>query len=381
MRYKKVHVLKGTFKRIYKTEGTPDNFEFISNDAYVASCLRNGKIVGYKRGTTFITIKENSDIVAMIKVIVLPWIKKSFPVYVNRRNGVGGESFTPENLITVEKGEKHWNSLKDIRICKEAATAYVKMSEAAEIEGIHMRVIHGYRSYDEQLEILEKLIKTNGEEKARSIGAPAGFSEHHTGLAMDVGGEKDEEGRFITSNKEVYKWIEDNCYVYGFMLKNLKGKEHITGTKYEPWHIRYIGDTDITKLLHDQYWTYDEYLEYKSENPDEPSDKTGEKATVKSDNRDDVISKLKGMHMKFTKKNTGKNTRKIIINFIGDVMTHGNQIKAAYDEKEDRYNFDDYFSDIIRYNNEADLSVCNFETTMGGYTYGISSIQYSRFNR
>ena len=95
--------------------------------------------------------------------------------------------------------------------------------------------------------------------------APVGFSEHHTGLALDVGGMQKLDGTYVTTNQEVYEWLDENCYKYGFMIKNLKGKEYITGTKYEPWHIRYIGDVKVTEILHQKEITLDEYLEVVSD--------------------------------------------------------------------------------------------------------------------
>ena len=164
--------------------------------------------------------------------------------------------FAPKGLVKKEAGTPNWNPDKDIFLCSKAAEAYDKMCVDALKDNIHLIVTHGYRSVALQKELLDELIKRKGERAAKRQGAPPGFSEHPTGLAMDIGGFPG-----VTSDIDAYKWIADNCWKYGFMIKNLKGKEHITGTKYEPWHIRYIGDIRITKLLHDNYWTLDEYLD------------------------------------------------------------------------------------------------------------------------
>ena len=54
------------------------------------------------------------------------------------------------------------------------------------------------------------------------------------------------------------QWLAANCYKYGFILRYLKGKESITGYKYEPWHYRYVG-TQIASYLNEHDMTYDEY--------------------------------------------------------------------------------------------------------------------------
>lgn len=230
-----------------------------SKNAYVASCLQNGTIIGYGRGRTTINIYHGKARIRKIRVIVLGSSKKSYPVFVNRNNGVPTD-FIPEDLAKVEKGTLGWNMHKDIYICNKVALAYQEMQKSAAQDNIYMRVIHGYRSGKEQRDIINKLIEQKGKKEAERQAAPIGFSEHHTGLALDVGGMRKSDGTYITSNRDVYQWIEQNCHKFGFMIKNLKGKEHITGTKYEPWHIRYIGNLEITRLLYKKHLTLDEYL-------------------------------------------------------------------------------------------------------------------------
>ena len=86
----------------------------------------------------------------------------------------------------------------------------------------------GYRDFKEQ----SKLYKEMGSDYA----LPAGYSEHNLGLSLDVGStqkkmEKAPEG----------KWVAENVWKHGFVLRYPKNKSHITGIQYEPWHIRYVG--------------------------------------------------------------------------------------------------------------------------------------------
>ena len=73
------------------------------------------------------------------------------------------------------------------------------------------------------------------------------------GMAIDV-------NSTYTSFKDTPEgiWLKNNCHLYGFIIRYPEGKEHITGYGYEPWHIRYIDDTDAAKEIMD-----DEYYEYK----------------------------------------------------------------------------------------------------------------------
>lgn len=73
------------------------------------------------------------------------------------------------------------------------------------------------------------------EEAAKWVAAP-GTSEHELGLAVDINAESS-----ISTDKEVYEWLADNAYQYGFILRYPSNKVYITGVGYEPWHYRYVG--------------------------------------------------------------------------------------------------------------------------------------------
>ena len=89
---------------------------------------------------------------------------------------------------------------------------------------------------------------------ADTYSARAGHSEHQTGLAFDVGKIDDNYG-----NTKEGVWLKNNAHIYGFIIRYPKGKEHITGYKYEPWHIRYLG-VDIATKVYNKGVTLEEYL-------------------------------------------------------------------------------------------------------------------------
>ena len=135
-------------------------------------------------------------------------------------------------------------------------TNFNKMKEDAKKEGLTLSVISGFRSYSYQNTIYNKYVKADGQAEADRYSARPGHSEHQTGLAADINKIDYNWGKTPEG-----KWLNDNCYKYGFILRYLEGKESITGYKYEPWHIRYVGVDLATKLYNDGDWiTLEEYL-------------------------------------------------------------------------------------------------------------------------
>lgn len=95
----------------------------------------------------------------------------------------------------------------------------------------------------------------DGKEKADTYSARAGYSEHQTGLAIDVN-----TVDMTFDNTDESNWLSNNCYKYGFVIRYPKDKESITGYMYEPWHIRYVGKDLASKLYNNgNPITFEEY--------------------------------------------------------------------------------------------------------------------------
>ena len=88
---------------------------------------------------------------------------------------------------------------------------------------------------------------------ADTYSARPGSSEHQTGLAVDINAADD----WFNNTKEA-KWLANNAYKYGFILRYPKGKEYITGYQYESWHYRYVGEK-VAKYIYEHDITYEEY--------------------------------------------------------------------------------------------------------------------------
>ncbi len=130
--------------------------------------------------------------------------------------------------------------------------------------GYDIEVDSGYRSYEYQQKIFDNLYNEKGEEAYKFVALP-GTSEHQTGLAFDyclfINGVYTDD---INDYQEETKWIHNNCYKYGFILRYPKGKEDITGYNYEPWHLRYVGN-EISKIIFEKNITLEEYYQlYKN---------------------------------------------------------------------------------------------------------------------
>ena len=127
-----------------------------------------------------------------------------------------------------------------------AAGYFKEMSNAAKKDGISIYNVSGYRSFNTQKNLYNGYVSRDGKAKADTYSARAGTSEHQTGLATDI------------NNVSSSRWLINNSYKYGFILRYPKGKEYITGYMYEPWHYRYVG-VDIAKIIYEKDITYEEY--------------------------------------------------------------------------------------------------------------------------
>ena len=112
-----------------------------------------------------------------------------------------------------------------------------------------------YRSYKSQKEVYNNRVKAVGRKKAEDYVAKPGFSEHQTGLCIDI----TNRDKYFVKGTEEADWLANNCYKYGFIIRYPEGKENITGISYEPWHIRYVGK-EIAKQIHNKGITLEEYL-------------------------------------------------------------------------------------------------------------------------
>lgn len=136
-----------------------------------------------------------------------------------------------------------------------AAAALNKMMAAARKAGVHIRVRSGYRNWATQNAIYAKALRNYPQNI--SFYAPAGASEHQTGLAVDLW-----DGitwSLPMARTAAGKWLFAHAHDYGFVLRYPDGKMKVTGYHYEPWHYRYIGVQHSRKFPNNKL-TLEEYL-------------------------------------------------------------------------------------------------------------------------
>ncbi|MBQ6947564.1 MAG: S-layer homology domain-containing protein [Clostridia bacterium] len=191
---------------------------------------------------------------------------QKYMILVNRENKVASD-YVPTDLVTYGS-----TGLKLEKVCAEALRQMIDACYAS-VKGEKLWLYSGYRSYQTQYnkyygKINQYVSKGYSYQRAQELTdqyyAPPGGSEHHTGLAADIctPGIVNSYGQLHESfaNTKQGKWLKENCYKYGFILRYEQGKENITGYNYEPWHFRYVG-VEHAKKIFEAKLTYEEYYQ------------------------------------------------------------------------------------------------------------------------
>lgn len=180
-----------------------------------------------------------------------------YKLLINKNNIINKSIINNIKLMTVE------NYLgNNILIEKKTYFMYKRLKEYLSSTGIDIFIDSSYRSLEEQEKLFNEIKSLYGEEYANSYVSHSGYSEHHTGLCIDI--VLKIEDRFISSNEDLLNY--ENAFTkihsclkdFGFILRYPKEKETITGYFYEPWHIRYVGKRTAT-IIYNENLTLEEY--------------------------------------------------------------------------------------------------------------------------
>ncbi len=138
----------------------------------------------------------------------------------------------------------------------ETEAAFATMRQASLQEGIDLTIVSGFRSYATQNWLYHNYASQDGYAKADRYSARPGYSEHQSGLAMDINWVDTD---FATT--AAGQWLHHHAWEYGFILRYPEGSEDIAGFIYEPWHFRYVGKDLAEQLYNNGSWiTLEEYL-------------------------------------------------------------------------------------------------------------------------
>ena len=139
-----------------------------------------------------------------------------------------------------------------IRLRNTAADKFLQMQQEAQRQGIILTPISGFRTVSQQEYLFFdiKAQRNQDTSKRAEVSAPPGYSEHHTGYAIDIGDGNAPATNLSPSFEQTaaYKWLVKNAPKYSFELSF--PKDNLQGINYEPWHWRYVGDTDSLETFY-----------------------------------------------------------------------------------------------------------------------------------
>lgn len=187
-------------------------------------------------------------------------IKPEGILIVANKNRPLDSEYKPEDLIVPDIKFSFDEEHEKRYMREEAAKALESLFKNAYEEGKYIFAVSGFRSYNTQKYVFNDLANRLGEEEANKVSARPGQSEHQTGLAMDITSQNvgfrlvEEFG-----NTDEGKWVESNAHRFGFIIRYPEDKTHITGYKYEPWHLRYVGK-DVAEEIYSEQITLEEYF-------------------------------------------------------------------------------------------------------------------------
>lgn len=186
----------------------------------------------------------------------------------------------PSNKIEKEIAQKDLGKLSNgYLVDQRIVSSYEKLADAAKAAGHPLAMVSAYRSVAYQEEIFNANVNTlmsQGHTKEEAIRitkltfTEPGYSEHHTGLAVDVVDQdwyQNHTGELLNEgfgDTDGGKWLQAHAREYGFIIRYPKGKHDITQIDYEPWHLRYVG-VEVATYIEEHEMTFEEFLEEAKE--------------------------------------------------------------------------------------------------------------------
>lgn len=171
-----------------------------------------------------------------------------FPLLVNKYNELP-DNYVPDNLQKLSSGHL---------LTSETKQAFERMCSDAKAEGYRISPASAYRSIEYQRNLYNRYLRGDSQKSVDTYSARAGHSEHNTGRAVDVKGRTGSINNFGQTPES--GWVNENAHKYGFIVRYKKNATHITGYKYEPWHLTYVGEEVATDMKNKSIDTLEEYM-------------------------------------------------------------------------------------------------------------------------
>lgn len=182
----------------------------------------------------------------------------SYLLLVNGSNPLPDTYDSEVRASLVEIDKQYRNNDNVTQIHKDVYPYITAMVAAAQADGVGLKVWSPFRSYAIQKDLFQKQVNRVGgdEEKAATVVARPGTSEHNTGLCADFNMASD-----AFENTQMYSWMTENAEDYGFVMRYRKDKQPITGVIHESWHWRFVG-IKHAKKMNELDMCLEEYVEY-----------------------------------------------------------------------------------------------------------------------
>lgn len=220
------------------------------------------KIIGGQDNPSSIVLNENSDNQkpALDKLETPKKAEDAGMLILVNKNNYLDKNYKPDDLAPIEYYAKDRSA--EARFMRaEAASHFNKMMLAVREAGYEVVMTTAYRSYGFQSILYNNYVEKYGQAEADKFSAEPGYSEHQTGLGVDVTAPSVEYALTDAFDQTAeWKWLVENAADYGFILRYPKGKAGITGYMYEPWHFRYVG-IGAAKTITERKITLEEYID------------------------------------------------------------------------------------------------------------------------
>ncbi|MGL5614994.1 MAG: M15 family metallopeptidase [Sarcina sp.] len=175
--------------------------------------------------------------------------KEDLAILVNKNNPLD-ENYKPTDLVVPNVKLTCSRDSERSHLRKEAADALEEMFKAAQKENIELYLCSGFRSSEYQASLFNQSLMNKGKTHTDKYVAKPNHSEHQSGLGVDITASTVNYSleQYFENTKEG-KWLADNSYKYGFILRYTKDRESDTGYAFEPWHFRYVGK-DLSSYIY-----------------------------------------------------------------------------------------------------------------------------------
>lgn len=250
--YTSAEIMEGCTKPYAVVSGNYNEI-WTSSDSNVATVDQYGNITAVRAGTCTIRVTDANDSNVYGEIAVT--VKKP-----EGKQEIDGITYY-DGVLIANKSYSLPSSYNPGSLTNDTNTAFQSLVQGAANDGISIYLSSGFRSYETQEQIYNNYVYNYGQATADTFSARPGYSEHQTGMAIDVNIIDDS---FAGTPEAI--WLEEHCTEYGFIIRYPKGKQNITGYKYEPWHIRYVGKEvaqaikDRGAAIGDPYITLEEYF-------------------------------------------------------------------------------------------------------------------------